>query len=339
MIFRTLSKLLLIALFLSVLTPIIAPALIVRAFPDNCGLNPSNLFRNGSMAPGHDTPFGVVAQDWEPFVIKGSPRFEWVDNEKWDANGAQYFWSDSVPFDAGIYQTVGGLQPNNYYRFRIGYSHARLDPGNAQNEVHPSMGRQVGVDPFGGTDPKSPNVIWGPALFNSGAGMNPPDLTMTFAARADKATMYFRGLFTGASGRAKVWFDVACMEFASDLPTATAPAPTATPVPPTATARPAALRAPSTATKIPPSPTRAPTNAPTAIAVTPTDEPTQVALVVDTTPAATATPRRARVDVTPVVAAEAIDLGMGLAIGSGIALILGAVIFFGIGLWWWMRAR
>lgn len=329
MISRTISKFFLAVLLVTLLIPVLAPVRTARAFPDNCGLNPANLFRNGSMAPGHDTQYGVVSQDWEPFIIKGSPRFEWVDNEKWDANGAQYFWSDSVPFDAGIYQTVGSLQPNYYYRFRIGYSHARLDPGNAQNEVHPSMGRQVGVDPFGGTDPNSPNVIWGPALFNSGAGMNPNELTMAFAARADKATMFFRGIFTGAGGRAKVWFDVACMEQASDMPTATAQPPTATLVPPTATARPATARPVLSPTKIAQAPTFTPI-------------PAQIRAPDTATPSATlpptATPRFARPDVTPSPGIS-IDLGMGAVIGLGGLLVIGAIAFFGIGFLWWMRTR
>jgi len=324
---KTLLKLNLLAWLALLSVPWLTPTQTASAFPDNCGLHPSNLFRNGSMAPGHDTPFGEVALEWEPFVILGSPRFEWVDNEKWDANGAQYFWSDSVPFDAGIYQTVSGLQPNTYYRFRIGYSHARLDPGNTQNEVHPSMGRQVGVDPTGGTDPKSSNVIWGPALFNSGAGMNPPELTMTFAARADKATIYFRGIFKGASGRAKVWFDVACMEQASELPTATAPAPTSTPIPPTATPRPATARPSSSPTKIAQAPTLTPTETREPATATPTN-----------TLAPTATPRFARPEVTPAPGIG-IDLGAGIVIGLGGLLVIGAFAFFGIGLVWWSKTR
>jgi len=308
------------------LASIFFPARTARAFPENCGLHPSNLFRNGSMAPGHDTQYGTVALEWTPFVITGSPRFEWVDNEKWDANGAQYFWSDSVPFDAGIYQTVWGLQPNVYYRFRIGYSHARLDPGNAKNEVHPSMGRQVGVDPFGGTDPKSPNVMWGPALFNSTAGMNPPDLTMTFAARADKATMFFRGIFTGASGRAKVWFDVACMEPLPDMPTATAVPATATPpppAPPTRTpTRPVTKIAQgptATATPLPPTATR--TRTPTATStVTPS-----------------ATPRYARPGITPTPSLP-IDPATGLVTGAGIVSLVLGFVSFGMGILLWTRS-
>ncbi|MCX7838149.1 MAG: hypothetical protein N2559_01645 [Anaerolineae bacterium] len=302
------------------------PARGARAFPDNCGLHPSNLFRNGSMAPGHTTPYGTVALEWTPFVITGSPRFEWVDNEKWDANGAQYFWSDSVPFDAGIYQTVWGLQPNVYYRFRIGYSHARLDPGNAKNEVHPSMGRQVGVDPFGGTDPKSPNVIWGPALFNSTAGMNPPELTMTFAARADKATMFFRGIFTGASGRAKVWFDVACMEAVPDMPTATAVPPTVTPspiAPPTRTpTRPV--------TKIAQGPTA--TNTPLPPTATRTPTPTST-----TTPTPSATPRYARPAVTPTPSLP-IDPATGALTGLGVLSLMFGFVSLGTGIFLWSKS-
>jgi len=327
-IYRTRAIFIFVILLVSLFAPFLISPPAVHAFPDNCGLHPSNLFRNGSMAPGHQTQFGEVAQDWQPFVLNGSPRFEWVDNEKWDANGAQYFWSDSVAFDAGIFQSVGGLQPGVFYRFRIGYSHARLDPGNAQNEVHPSMGRQVGVDPTGGTDPKSPNVMWGPSLFNSDAGMNPPQLTMTFAARADKATMYFRGIFNGGGGRAKIWFDVACMEPLFDLPTATPLAPTATPMPPTNPPRPAATRAPSTPTKIAPAPTSTP----------PPTETREPATATPTNTLAPAALRYARPDVTPT-AGLSIDWGMGIVAGAGLLFIVGALGFFGIGYLLWSRHR
>jgi hypothetical protein len=322
---RTILKFVFVSLIVSLITPLLLshpPK--ASAFPNDCGLHPSNLFRNGSMAPGHDTQYGTVANEWQPFVLTGSPRFEWVDNEKWDANGAQYFWSDSVPFDAGIYQTVGGLQINLYYRFRIGYSHARLDPGNAKNEVHPSMGRQVGVDPFGGTDPKSPNVIWGPALFNSDAGMNPPALTMTFAARGDKTTMYFRGIFTGAAGRAKVWFDVACMEAVPDMPTATTVPATATPSPSAPPTRPPATRLPATRiaqaanTPVPASPT---------IASTPTPPATATSI---------ATPRYARPDVTPPPSLP-VDPGTGAMTGLGLMFVFIGFISFGIGILLWIR--
>lgn len=324
--FSRLIPLVLAAVFVVVVVSMWSPPRAARAFPDNCGLHPSNLFRNGSMAPGHTTPYGTVALEWTPFVITGSPRFEWVDNEKWDANGAQYFWSDSVPFDAGIYQTVWGLQPNVYYRFRIGYSHARLDPGNAKNEVHPSMGRQVGVDPFGGTDPKSPNVIWGPALFNSTAGMNPPELTMTFAARADKATMFFRGIFTGASGRAKVWFDVACMEAVPDMPTATAVPPTITPSP----------LAP---------PTRTPTRPVTKIAQGPTATytplpPTATRTVAPTSTSTltpSATPRYARPGVTPTPSLP-IDPATGALTGVGLLVFALGFVSLGTGIFLWSKS-
>lgn len=278
------------------------------------------------MAPGHNTQYGTVSLEWTPFVITGSPRFEWVDNEKWDANGAQYFWSDSVPFDAGIFQTVWGLQPKVYYRFRIGYSHARLDPGNTKNEVHPSMGRQVGVDPFGGTDPKSPNVLWGPALFNSSAGMNPPDLTMTFAARADKATMFFRGIFTGASGRAKVWFDVACMEPVPDMPTATAVPATATPPPPAPPTR----TATRPVTKIAQGPTATATPLPPTATLTRTPTTTRTV-----TPSAT--PRYARPNITPTPRPP-IDLGAGVLTGLGVLSVLFGFVSFGTGIFLWTRS-
>src|SRR5574340_1169392 len=57
---------------------------------DPCALDPNNLVYNGSMAPGHDTPYGSVSDGWDPFIYSGSPpQFRWVGNEQIDPNGSQ----------------------------------------------------------------------------------------------------------------------------------------------------------------------------------------------------------------------------------------------------------
>ena len=154
-----------------------------------CALDPNNLVNNGSMSPDHGTQYGSVADGWEPFIFDGTPpQFRWVGNEQIDPNGSQQIFT-SNSFDAGIYQTVHNLQPGVYYMFRLGYSLAAKSYGGPNVRVD-SIGRKVGVDPFGGTDPKSPNVIWGPDYFDGIAALNIPQMTLVFAARSPNATIF-----------------------------------------------------------------------------------------------------------------------------------------------------
>ncbi len=297
------------------------------ALRDPCALDPNNLVRNGSMGPEHGTQYGSVANEWNPFIFAGNPpQFRWVGNEQIDPNGSQQLFSSST-FDAGVQQTVTNLQPGVYYWVRWGYSLAAKSYSGPNVRVD-SIGRKIGVDPTGGTDPHSPNVLWGPDYFNGVAALNIPEMKLTFAARSDKATVYLRAMARdGSSGENRVWMDAICMEAIRDMATATPLAPTATPVPPTATPRPTqpptkvAVRPPSspTATKPPETPT--PENSPT---------PTATA-----TPIGTATPsptaRFARPIATPAPSALAV-LNSGLFTGLGLSSVFGSLVFFAFGI-------
>lgn len=312
---------------------LIAPLVLVQspaaahppALKDPCALDPNNLISNGSMGPERGTAHGIVANNWDSFILEGSPGFRWVGNEQIDPNGSTFIFSNGT-FDAGILQTVRGLQTGVYYWFRLGYSLAAKSYSGPNVRVA-TIGRKVGVDPFGGTDPRSPNVVWGPDLFDGNAALNRPEMEMIFAARSNAATIFLRAIARdGSSGENRVWFDAVCMEARNDMPTATPAVPTATPVPPTATVRPTNTRPPATRVAQAPStdvpPTAAPTNTP---APTPTE-----------TPPPSATPRFARP--VPTVAPETgIDLGAGAVIGVVSVLMIGAFVFFGIGIVWWRR--
>jgi hypothetical protein len=298
---------------------------------DPCALDPNNLVDNGSMGPGNSTQYGVVADGWNPFIYDGTPpTFNWVSNEQIDPNGSQQIYSTN-PFDAGIEQTVQNLQPNSYYMFRLGYSLAAKSYSGPNVRVD-SIGRKVGVDPFGGTDPKSPNVIWGPDYFNGQSALNIPEMTMVFAARSSSATIFLRAMATdGSSGENRVWFDAVCMQALPDFPTATPAAPTATPVPPTSTPRPIPTRAP--ATRVPP--TRMMTPTPKEILRAP-DTPTPTAVAFIAPAPATSEPRYARPEPTPEPR-PLINLGQGAMAGLGTLLMIGGVLSFGIGTVLWRR--
>jgi hypothetical protein len=138
----------------------ISPVQPVYALGKPCSFDPHNLIANGMMREGGLSQWGPVADRWNAFVLNGSPTFNWVDNEGIDPNGSQYIEGDA-PFDAGIYQVVSNLQPGMYYHLWVGYALAAVDKSGGVNTRDNQVGRMVGVDMTGGTDPHSPNVTWG----------------------------------------------------------------------------------------------------------------------------------------------------------------------------------
>jgi hypothetical protein len=70
---------------------------------------------------------------------------------------AQNMWS-SYEFDAGIYQRVTGLITGTVYAFDVPFVTFWRGPGYPDSDG--IMKKRVGIDPTGGTDPTSPNVIW-----------------------------------------------------------------------------------------------------------------------------------------------------------------------------------
>lgn len=186
---------------------------------DPCAQDPNNLIVNGSMGPGyHDTPYGTVVDGWQVFIMSGdAPNFRHVDNEQIDPFGSQQIYTDKT-FDAGVYQTVKNLTPGTFYLIRLGYSLAAKSYDGPNVRVQ-TIGRKIGVDPYGGTDPKSPNVFWGPDYFDGKAALNIPAMTMIFPALTDQATIFLRAMATdGSGGENRVWLDAVCMEPRPDIP-------------------------------------------------------------------------------------------------------------------------
>jgi hypothetical protein len=75
-------------------------------------------------------------------------------------NSQKYFTFYSV-HEAGLYQVVSGVKPGDRLRFSIfleGWSNAANNP--FKSDLGQRMNLQVGIDPTGGNDPWSPNIIW-----------------------------------------------------------------------------------------------------------------------------------------------------------------------------------
>lgn len=189
-----------------------------------CTQAAGNLTVNGSMqGPGNPVfGFGIIADGWSPFGLSSIvPTFEWVDyntNGDMAGTGSEYIWADLDQFDAGIYQTISGLTPGLYYRFWLGSALAAFDENGSGNQRTDTIGRQVGVDPTGGTDPDAATVSWGEVYWDGQAALNIPALSRVFAPRADRATIFLRVINQNTRGRSKVWFDSVCMQLLESQP-------------------------------------------------------------------------------------------------------------------------
>lgn len=248
--------------------------------PPNVIPQPVCDMENPQGSPPHQLPAG-----WSPFVLSGDVSY----SVETSAGAAHSFFGPPAirmsnsggTFKAGIYTQVE-VNPGAGYRASISWG-----APNAPDH----FGRQLGIDPTGGTDPNSPTVIWGPIHFGDGRVLNypPPDVNIDVRARAvnSTVTVFFLVDHPSSSGDNFIFIDVIALYPDESAPAVEIP-PTNTPEPPTpeppapepvAVAAMAAPAAPIQPTATP-VPTETPTATPTA---TPTPSPTA-------TPTATPSP-------------------------------------------------
>lgn len=128
----------------------------------------------------YGSPPRQLPNGWTEFIFSGDPTFMQDVDTYWGPPSLR-IWSNGSSFEVGIYTQVG-VTPGAGYRASIAWG--------APNKPS-SFGRQLGIDPTGGTDPRSPNVIWGPEHFGEGRILNypPPDVNIDVKARAHGETM------------------------------------------------------------------------------------------------------------------------------------------------------
>lgn len=276
-------------LALSVLTP--------AAQADPHGCTGADVNYNCNFNNFYSTPYGSAPDGWTPFVLSGSAAFvEAVDT--YFGPPSLQIWSDGGTFQAGVFQQVRNLTPGATYLASVGWA--------APNEPD-AFGRKLGLDPSGGTDPTSANVIWGathygPGRFGNYSTPGDPNLDVRAVARSDTLTIFFFVDHNYSTGANMIFVDAISLVRDDSQPVAP-PAPTDTPRPPAlAESRPKAVAATNTpAPTVTPTPTvsATPTGTPTA---TPTPTPTASP---SATPSATATPtatRPQRATATPTIA-------------------------------------
>ena len=274
---------------------------------------------------------GGVPEGWVRFDEVGNPAFD----QSWDsfAPPSLRIWSDGVPFTSGIYQQVPNVTPGVAYIADIGWAAAQSGPDKAKDLIE----RMLGIDPLGGTDSTSPNVVWAGSSSKSRA----PDLRVSAVAQNTTITVFVRVRVPQTHGKDEVFLDAVGLRPDPNQPTPTdTPIPTDTPVPPTDTpVPPTDTPVPPTDTPVPPTdtptllPTETPTLEPTATH-TPTPPPTTVALANNPPPRpkATAGPRAAPVSESRP---QATDLVPYMFMCAGFASFGGAAVMVGLMVWLW----
>lgn len=292
------------------------------------------------------SPPRQIPNGWNEFILSGDPTYMQDVDTYWGPPSLR-MWSNGGTFHAGIYTQVS-VTPGAGYRASIAWG-APNSPSN--------FGRQLGIDPTGGTDPNSLDVIWGKEHFGSGRILNypPPDVNIDVKARAvsDRMTVFFKVNHPSSSGDNLIFIDaialypdesapavaeaaveaaaaeVAVAEERAAVPTeppAQVIQPTNTPPPPTFTSTPTAI--PTDTPTATPTPTNTATPTPT-----PTNTPTPTATW---TPLPTVTPQQLGLNSSSL---QAVALGYADQVSPGILVLMayfgsgGALLFGSLLLW------
>lgn len=228
-------------------------------------------------------------------------------------NDAQIFYAFYETFDGGIYQQVTGLTPGTELRFSV-FAYVwstTFDDPNVSEEPG-VVAVRVGIDPRGGTDGLSSNVIYSTPVVAYDAFR---EYSIIARAESNTVTVFIRASIGEPVQYTYIYLDDAVLAptTIAAQPTATRVPPTNTPLPPTNTPRPTntpVVAATITATAVVSSPipatnTPAPTNTP--FPPTPTQEtlllPTATPFGLDATATAFAggaTPIRPIATIVPV---------------------------------------
>jgi hypothetical protein len=123
-------------------------------FRDVCQEDPNQLLQNCGFSQG--------LNGWQTFVEAGQVSISTIDG------GACHsplcpaaFFASNGSFVAGLYQQVPATPGVTYWANVIWLV---FHPAGALDNT---VGRRVGIDPTGGTDPTSPNVVWSPDLWRA----------------------------------------------------------------------------------------------------------------------------------------------------------------------------
>lgn len=274
-------------LLLTIIVLFSSVANLAQDFPDVCQ-QPENILRNCNFDGGLD--------HWQTFTEAGGANISVLQGggecHAPLCPAAHIVTEDH--FVGGLYQQVPVVKGNSYYANIVWLVFDSLVNDGAVYQATGGIGRRIGLDPFGGTDSRSANVVWSQDNWRNDCKIcNVEQVTVT--AQADMITIFLRiddtwKLRAAEKGfsipptKDQFWIDdlglkqVGEAVVALESPVETPPPPTNTPPPPTDTP------IPEIPTDTPPEDTSTSESEAVAEEVELTEEPVEVA-----SPSATAT--------------------------------------------------
>lgn len=157
-----------------------------RQDPPEICQNPANIMTNCHFSEG--------GNGWQQFTEEGGAAFSVLQ-------GGGECHAPSCPagyivvedyFVGGIFQQVSASPGQAYHANVVWLVFDSLtNDASIRNAVGGGMGRKVGIDPFGGTDPRSPNVIWSPEKWDNNCKIC-DEYQIIATAQADRITVFLR---------------------------------------------------------------------------------------------------------------------------------------------------
>jgi hypothetical protein len=188
---------------------------------------PSGVCQTAQMAPGW-TPFWRSHDPADPGYIYKMPEYKPATTAFSDpprvrsGEKAQQYFTFFATHQAGFYQRVA-VQSGAAYCFQIwGHSWSAQDDDDAYSGPEDGeLYQQVGIDPWGGVDWRSPNVVWGPARIQYDAyGL----FSVCGQATSDHLTVFVLSEPLWAVKHNDVYWDDASLALAPDEPASLQPA-------------------------------------------------------------------------------------------------------------------
>ena len=277
---------------------------------------------------------GGVPEGWTRFDEAGNPAFDQSHDTPFDGTSLR-IWSDWVPFTSGIYQQVPNVTPGAAYIAAIGWAPATTNWERQEGYIE----RMLGIDPLGGTDSTSPNVVWGPVYSGKSRA---PDLSVSAVAQNTTITVFVRVRVPQSHGVEQAFLDAVGLKPDPNQPqpTDTPIPPTDTPVPPTDTpAPPTDTPVPPTDTPVPPTdtplPTETPTLEPTATPIPTLPPPTTAVAMANNPSPRPKAPAGPRAVPAPESRFQTRDLLPYMFLLAGFASFGGAAVMVGLMVWLW----
>lgn len=258
------------------------------------GRQPRNVANSWQPWNAAQSPDAPSFQNAVPFYLMASAaNAEGIVPRIRSGSDAQIYYSFFETHDGGIYQQVSGLTPGTELRFSVYayiWSSQLEDPNFSEQPGGVSV--QVGIDPTGGTDGLSNDVVYSEFAILGYDTFR--QYSIIAEAESDTVTVFVRSRITNPVANSLIYLDDASLEVTpeSQPPTeapSNTPVPTDTPVP-TNTPLPTATDDPDTGTGDDPTPTRETGELPTATPIGATATPTTAQTTQAPTTPSTTTP-------------------------------------------------